>query len=176
MHDKTYADRTPPNAIDIAHAPFRSSLLTVDPKWIDHNGHLNQSYYSWLFDLGLMEIFSAIGLGPPYIKARNCSTMTVESHLCFIREVFAGNQVRVSAQFIDVDDKRLHMYCELHHEAGGWLSCTSEWMELHIDMATRKTAPWPADIRATLDQMKRSSDLLPRPQRAGRSIGIPRRG
>ena len=144
MHDSAYKDRTPPQTIDITTAPFKSSVLTVDAKWIDHNGHLNQSYYSWLFDLGLMEIFSAVGLGPPYIKARNCSTMTVESHLCFIREVFAGDPVRVSAQFIDVDDKRLHMYCELHHETEGWLSCTSEWMELHVDMAA-DSGGWPAD-------------------------------
>ena len=161
--------------IDTETAPFKSSLITVDPKWIDHNGHLNQSYYSLIFDIGLMEIFSAVGLGPPYVKARNASTMTVESHLCFIREVFAGDDVRVSVQFLDVDDKRLHMYCEITHERDGWLSCTSEWMELHIDMATRKTAPWPADIRAKLDAMTEASLKLPRPIRAGRSIGIPRK-
>ena len=31
-------------------APFVSSIMTVEPAWIDYNGHLNMAYYNVLFD------------------------------------------------------------------------------------------------------------------------------
>ena len=31
-------------------APFVSSVMTVEPAWIDYNGHLNMAYYNVLFD------------------------------------------------------------------------------------------------------------------------------
>jgi hypothetical protein len=41
-------------------------------------------------------------------------------------------------------------------------------------MATRRTAPWPADIRERLEAMKSASAAEPQPERAGRRIGIVR--
>ena len=31
-------------------APFVSSVMRVEPGWIDYNGHLNMAYYNVLFD------------------------------------------------------------------------------------------------------------------------------
>ena len=31
-------------------APFVSSVMRVEPQWIDYNGHLNMAYYNVLFD------------------------------------------------------------------------------------------------------------------------------
>lgn len=156
-------------------APFLASAKTVDPKWIDYNGHLNQAYYSVLFDSSLGEMLSPAGLDRSTIELRRQSYMSVESHYCFVREVFARDQVRVSGLVLDVDDKRLHMFCELRHADEGWLSCTSEWLFLHIDMQARRAAPWPAEVRGNLEAMKVASAAVPRPERAGRSIGITRK-
>jgi acyl-CoA thioester hydrolase len=155
-------------------APSMSPVMTIEEAWVDYNGHLNQAYYSVLFDRGIDDALMAAGLGPEYIKAHNASYMTVETHVCFVRELFQTDTVRVAARVLDVDDKRLHMYCELLHATDGWLACTSEWMFLHIDMAARRTAPWPADKRAALEAMKAAAAALPAPERAGRSIGIKR--
>jgi len=32
-------------------APFVSSVMRVEPAWIDYNGHLNMAYYNVLVDL-----------------------------------------------------------------------------------------------------------------------------
>ena len=153
-----------------------SPVMAIEDGWVDYNGHLNQAYYGVLFDRAVDHALLPVGLGPDYIAARNLSFMTVECHTCFVRELFRTDPVRVVSRILDVDDKRLHMFCELVHATDGWLSATSEWMFLHTDMATRRTAPWPADIRANLDALKSAAALLPAPERAGRRIGIVRRG
>ncbi len=157
---------------EIPAAPFLAPAMAIDPSWIDYNGHLNQAYYAVLFDKSLDEILVHAGFGPHYIAERKLSYMTVESHFCYVRELFGDQPVRVSGLVLDVDDKRLHMYCELRHAAEGWLSCTSEWMFLHVDMNARRSAPWPHDVLLKLQAMRKASASLPRPERAGRSIGI----
>ena len=46
-------------------APFVSSLMRIEPPWIDYNGHLNVAYYNVLFDRAVDEVYELIGLGPP---------------------------------------------------------------------------------------------------------------
>lgn len=158
----------------IMHAPILSPVMAIEAGWVDYNGHLNQAYYSVLFDRAIDEALMPAGLGPDYVKQRNATYMTAETHLCFVRELFKTDPVRVASRVLDVDDKRLHLYCEMQHAGEGWLSCTSEWMFLHIDMGARRTAAWPADVRENLEAMKSASLELPSPERAGRSIGIVR--
>jgi acyl-CoA thioester hydrolase len=63
----------------------------------------------------------------------------------------------------------------LNHAAEGWVSATSENMSLHVDMAVKRTAPFPDTIVAALARMKSMHAGLPRPQGAGRRIAMPGR-
>ncbi len=152
-----------------------SPVMQIEAGWVDYNGHLNQAYYGVLFDRAIDDALMPAGLGPDYIKERNCSYMTVESHTCFIRELMQTDPVRVASRVLDVDDKRLHVFCELRHATDGWVAATAEYMFLHIDMSIRRTAPWPADLRIKLEAMK-AANSGPWPERAGRRIGIVRKG
>lgn len=156
-------------------APFRGSIRRVQPEWVDYNGHINMAYYNVLFDNAIDEFFIEAGLGPDYVERSDASFFTVEAHLCYVRELPPDASVYVESRLLDVDDKRLHAYQELFHAEEGWLSATSEQMYLHVDMDARRTAPWPDDIRARLGAIKAGHDALPRPERAGRSIGIVRK-
>ena len=49
-------------------APFVSSVMRLEPQWIDYNGHLNVAYYNVLFDRAVDELYELIGLGPDYLK------------------------------------------------------------------------------------------------------------
>ncbi|MCW2307008.1 thioesterase family protein [Rhodobium gokarnense] len=156
-------------------APFRSSRKTVLPEWIDYNGHLNMAYYNVLFDTAIDEFFLAAGLGPDYVASENASFFTVEAHICYVRELAEGAPVHVESRILDVDDKRLHSWQELYHAEEGFLSATSEQMFLHVDMESRRTAPWPAPIRERLDALQGAATKLGRPERAGRAIRIARK-
>ncbi len=155
-------------------APFRSSTMQIEPQWIDYNGHLNMAYYTVLFERGHEEFSAELGLGPDYAKARKLTTYTAEIHLCYVRELHRGDQVEVTLQLLDHDEKRLHTYQELRH-ADGWLSATCETLTLHVDMAGPKVAPFPADIAERLEAAGAAHAQLPRPERAGRHIAIRRK-
>jgi acyl-CoA thioester hydrolase len=156
-------------------APFRSSVMRIEPQWIDYNGHLNMAYYNVMFDRAIDELWLVLGIGPDYKKARNFSTFTAECHVRYLREIHLGDPVQITAYLLGADDKRLHTFEEMRHATEGWLSATSENMSMHVDMGLRKTAPFPSDVRATIDGIVKAHAGLPRPEGVGRSVGMPKR-
>jgi acyl-CoA thioester hydrolase len=154
-------------------APFVSSVMRVEPGWIDYNGHLNMAYYNVLFDRAVDELYELLGCGIAYVARTRRSCFTAEIHVRYLRELHAGDPVRVSFQLLGYDAKRLHYFEELHHAEGGWLSATSENMALHVDMAARKTIAFPDEITARLARMKAAHATLPIPQGAGRHVAMP---
>jgi acyl-CoA thioester hydrolase len=162
------------NAPALFFAPFVSSRMQVEPGWIDYNGHLNMAYYNVLFDRGVDELFSLVGLGPDYVRARNASFFAAETHVRYLRELALSDRVRVTIQLIDFDDKRMHFFMELRHADEGWVSATSECLSLHVDMAQRKVSPFPSDILTNLALLKAAHARLARPTDAGRAITMRR--
>jgi acyl-CoA thioester hydrolase len=154
-------------------APFRSSVMQIEPQWIDHNGHLNMAYYNVMFDRAIDEFWLQLGIGPRYLKERNGSTFTAECHVRYLREIHLGDPVQVSILLAGADEKRLHTFEELRHAGEGWLSATSENMTVHIDMAARKTAPFPPDIRARIAAVAGAHSAVARPEGIGRKIMMP---
>jgi acyl-CoA thioester hydrolase len=157
-------------------APFVSSVMRVEPHWIDYNGHLNMAYYNVLFDRAVDETYELIGVGPDYVARHQRSVFTAEVHVRYLRELHAGDPVRVTFQLLDYDSKRIHYFEQLFHAAEGWVSATSENLSLHVDMAAKKTAAFPGEVAKRLADMKASHALLPLPEAAGRRIGMPARG
>jgi acyl-CoA thioester hydrolase len=156
-------------------APFVSSVMKVEPEWIDYNGHLNMAYYNVLFDRAVDEAYELMGCGLAYLKDTRHSTFTAEAHIRYLRELHAGAPVRVTFQLLDFDAKRMHYFEQLFHTEGGWLSATFENMVLHVDMTTKKVAPFPDFIAARLAKMKAAHAHLPMPEGAGRRIDMPGR-
>jgi acyl-CoA thioester hydrolase len=153
-------------------APFVSSVMRVEPQWIDNNGHLNMAYYNVLFDRAVDETYELIGVGAGYAADRRHSVFTAEVHVRFLRQLHAGDPVRVTFQLLDYDDKRLHYFEQLFHAEEGWVSATSENLSLHVDMNSSKTAAFPREVAARLANMKAAHALLPVPEAAGRRIGM----
>jgi acyl-CoA thioester hydrolase len=154
-------------------APFVSSLMRVEPAWIDYNGHLNMAYYNVLFDRAVDEVFELLGCGLDYVRKRRHSCFTAETHVRYLRELKAEDPLRVTFQLLDYDHKRMHFFEHLLHANEGWVSATSENMSLHVDMEQRRTASFPVPIASALRSMKAMHARLPYPQGAGRRIAMP---
>ena len=77
-------------------APFLSSVMQIEPQWIDYNGHLNMAYYNVMFDRAIDELWLKLGIGPGYMKERHGSTFTAECHVRYLREIHLGDPVQVS--------------------------------------------------------------------------------
>jgi acyl-CoA thioester hydrolase len=106
---------------------------------------------------------------------RRHSCFTAEVHVRYLRELNAGDPVRVTFQLLDFDSKRLHYFEQLFHAAEGWVSATSENMSLHVDMGAKKTAAFPPQVAACLARMKSAHAMLPVPEAVGRKIAMPER-
>ena len=89
--------------------------MRVEPQWIDYNGHLNVAYYNVLFDRAVDEVYELLGLGPDYLKQHKHSTMVVEMHVRYLREVHESDPVRGDVQLLDYDAKRMHLFEQLLH-------------------------------------------------------------
>jgi acyl-CoA thioester hydrolase len=156
-------------------APFVSSTMTVEPSWIDYNGHMNMAYYNVLVDRAVDEAFELVGLGPDYVRTHNASYFAAEAHIRYLRELSVNMRVRVTLRLLDVDAKRIHFFAELHHATEGWVSATSEQLALHVDMKTRRVVPWPDNVLERLAAMKAAHAGLPVPDGVGRRISMPAR-
>jgi acyl-CoA thioester hydrolase len=96
-------------------------------------------------------------------------------HVRYLREVHAGDPVRVTFQMLAYDSKRIHYFEQLFHAEEGWVSATSENMTLHVDMAAKKVVPFPRAALRSLARMHAAHARLPRPETVGRRIAMPAR-
>jgi carnitine 3-dehydrogenase len=159
--------RTAP-ADDDAAQPLRVLDAQVRPEWVDYNGHMHESRYLQVFGDAADALFGHIGLD----LAAGGSYYTVETHLCLLREMVADERLYVTIQVLDFDAKRLHAFHSLHRSAGGELVATAEQMYVHVDTRTGRAGPAADDVLARVDRIARAHAALPRPDRAGRRIGL----
>ena len=151
--------------------PFISKEMQLEPEWIDYNGHLNLAFYHVLFDRCGDEAAMHLGLGEDYLKRTNHTIYAAETHVCYLRELKLQDIVRCTFQIIAYDQKRLHIYFELHH-LDGWTAATSEMMWLHIDQSGPRVAPFPDAVSKKIAEMFNDHKALPKPERLGRVIGV----
>jgi hypothetical protein len=88
-------------------------------------------------------------------------------------DVVIDDPLRVAYQLLDWDEKRMHFFATMHHARDGYLAATSEQMSLHVDMRSRKAAPFPPDVRQRIAALMAAHRDLPTPEQVGHVIGIP---
>jgi acyl-CoA thioester hydrolase len=156
-------------------APFVGTIKTVEPEWIDYNGHFNMAYYAVLFDRTVDEAFELVGFGPDYVRSRNASYFTLETHVTYVRELTLGEPVRVTVQLLDHDAKRIHFVQEMFHAEENWLAATMEAICMHVDMTAKRAAPFPPEMLKQISAMHAAHRDLPVPPQVGHRIGIMRK-
>lgn len=154
-------------------APFVSSVMRVEPSWVDDNGRLQPAYYSMLFDRAVDEAVFLVGLGPHPIDPSGAAFCTAESHLRFQRDLRAGQEVRVTLRLIDYDQERMHLFQELHHAREGWTAATCEQVAQHMEPTSRRVSAFPDEMLERLAMMKAAHGALPMPEGLGRRIDMP---
>ena len=156
-------------------APFVSSVMRVEPAWIDYNGHLNMAYYNVLFDRAVDEAFELLGCGIDYVKRRRHSCFTAEVHVRYLRELNAGDPVRVTFQLLDYDAKRMHYFEQLvsrRRRLG--FGHLGEHVAARGHGRRRRPRPFPRRGRRPPRPHEGGARRLPRPEAAGRRIAMPR--
>ncbi|MDP1626989.1 MAG: thioesterase family protein [Parvibaculum sp.] len=162
-------------ALFTAGQPLECPLRKVEKQWVDFNGHLNMAYYHVLFDESLDVAFTGLGIGWDYTKQGEGSCFTAEVHVCYLDELKEGDPVRVTYQLLDADAKRIHVFGHMYHAEKGYLAATSEQMCIHVDMKSRRASPFPDMQMGRIADLMKAHEGMPRPEQAGRVIGIKRK-
>jgi carnitine 3-dehydrogenase / betainyl-CoA thioesterase len=150
--------------------PLRLPARLVPPEWVDYNGHVHESRYLQLFADATDALLGALGVDAGYLAAGG-SFFTVETHLSHLRQLESGHRVYVTTQVLDSDEKRLHVFHVLRRDGEAEPLATAEQMLLHVDTESGRVAPSADPVRERVAELTRRHAALPRPERAGRSIG-----
>jgi carnitine 3-dehydrogenase len=153
-------------------APLRLHATVVAPEWIDYNGHAHESRYLQVFGDTTDALLRHIGLD----LDAGSSYFTVETHLSHLGQARAGERLHTTTQVLGHDEKRLHVFHSLYRTGDDALLATAEQMLLHVDTATERTSAADPALLARVEGIARAHAALPRPERAGRSIGTTRTG
>nr|WP_236843496.1 3-hydroxyacyl-CoA dehydrogenase NAD-binding domain-containing protein [Bradyrhizobium icense] len=151
--------------------PLRIPAIEIPADWIDIYGHVNESRYLELCGMGTSGLFSWIGIDGAY-RSKYGSFYTLETHLSHLLELYAGDRVQVLTQVLGADEKCLHIFHVLTREGEERPAATSEQMLIHVNAASRHSGPVQGKVRERVLELARLHAELPRPQRAGASIGL----
>ena len=156
-------------------APIKSAPYAIEDQWIDYNGHFNMAYYNVLFDRDSDASLVLVGLGPAYVEKTGNSYFTLEAHISYLRELNARDQVWIATQILDFDSKRLHYVQMMHHANEGWPACVTENIVMHVDLKSKKSFPFPADVLKKIKLAHEAHKSLSVPLQVGHKIAIPRK-
>jgi acyl-CoA thioester hydrolase len=133
----------------------------------DANGHLNVRHYTGIASEGLDESLVALGI-PQNWPAQGHACFSAEQHLTYLAELLTGARISSRVRLLGRSERAAHALVYLLDDTNQRLSFVMEEILLHIDMETRRTAPWPAEIAAALDgQIAAQADLPWEPDVSG---------
>ena len=147
---------------------------SVEPAWIDVNEHMNVADYVLAFDLAVDSLWERFGLDADFVRNNASSTFAVECHVTWQRELLAEAPFVITSQLLAYDAKRIHQFMRMYHAEEGYLAATAEWMNLHIDLGTRRVAPWPATVFDRIGQFAAEQGPAALPAEAGQRMRVRR--
>jgi len=153
-------------------SPLRLHSARVLTEWVDYNGHAHDSRYLQVFGDATDALLRYLGVDAAYLAAGG-SYYTVETHLSHLREASAGDGLDVTTQVLGFDEKRLHLFHQLHRSGDDVLLATAEQMLLHVDTTAGRARPARPEIRTRIAELAAAHAGLPKPERAGRAIAAP---
>ena len=92
------------------------------------------------------------------------------------QELLEGDPPRITAQVVDWDYKRMHLFQTMYHASKGYLAATNEVLFVHVNTVERRSAPFPDAVQAELAEITTVHEALGVPDGAFRTLGIPAAG
>ena len=126
----------------------------------DVNGHLNVRHYTGIASEGLDESLVDLGI-PQNWPALGHACFSAEHHLTYLAELRTGDRMSTRVRLLGRSERAAHTLVYLLDDTHRRLSYVMEEVFLHIDMRTRRTAPWPDEVAANLDRRIAEDGALP---------------
>ena len=151
-----------------------NTTLSVDPDWIDEYGHMNAAQYVGVFDKVGFQLLRQVGLGLDYTEATNCGIYTMNIHVAYLREVLAGDPLRLQIRLLESDNKRVLTLMELWQTRENYLAATMEQLSLHVDLSVRRSRPFDQDLERRLTAAVNDHATFPLPTGYKRTLPLRR--
>lgn len=126
----------------------------------DVNGHLNVRHYTGIASEGLDESLVELGI-PQNWPVSGHACFSAEHHLTYLAELRTGDRMSARVRLLGRAERAAHALVYLLDDSHKRLSFVMEEVFLHIDMGTRRTAPWPEDVATALDKRIATDAGLP---------------
>jgi acyl-CoA thioester hydrolase len=122
----------------------------VEPGFIDAMGHMNVSWYVHLFDRATWSLFAGLGIDEAYRRRANTGMFAVEEQVRYLSELREGDALEVHTRLLRASARSLRMLHVMTDPGRARVSATAEVVGVHIDLATRRTAPFPPELAARI--------------------------
>ncbi|ALS77535.1 thioesterase family protein [Planococcus kocurii] len=152
----------------------RSTFLyeeKVQSEWVDYNGHMNDAAYAKVFSQATDSFIGFLGLTGNVRTQLNYTIFTLETHLCYLKEVHEHDSLAIRVKLLNCDAKRLHVFLTMNNSVGD-LVATSEQMWMGMDSVLGKPTPFPETIAIAIEVLRTQQKGQPVPEQAGRKIGF----
>jgi len=149
---------------------------TIEPEWIDYNGHLRDAYYGLIVSYAIDDVMDALGIDAAYRETTRCTLYTLEMHLHYLHEVKQSDALEVETSVLDADAKRMHVGCRFICARLTDTLATADLMLLHVQQGDiPRSAPFPAATAAMLSSLRLPAEAAAAWGPVSRKIEIKRR-
>jgi len=126
---------------------------TIPESYLDLMGHMNVMWYTHLFGQATCGLFNLAGMNRDYFAAHHAGSFALAQFFRYHREVRAGEHVTLRSRLLARSEKQFHVMHFMTKGDEHVLAATSEFLAAHIDMQTRRTAPFAPHIAQNLDRL-----------------------
>ena len=133
---------------------------TIPKAYEDENGHMNVRWYMAVFDDAGYPMIERLGLTMDYHREHNTGGFDLEHHLHYLNEIHIGDEVTVYLRLVERSAKRLHYLMFMVNETRGNLASIFECVNSFADLSLRRTAPFPPEIAARIDEILKQHQAL----------------
>jgi len=137
--------------MDLSALPVMYRTVIPD-SYIDAMGHMNVMWYTHLFGKATVELWHQVGLDRDYFQAQRGGTFALKQLVNYLVEVRVGEEVTIRSRVLGRSAKRLHLMHFMSKGDPQVLTTTTEFLCTHVDLNTRRSAPFPETIAAAIDR------------------------
>ena len=112
---------------------------------------MNMAYYIHIFDMAAELMLQKFKIGGDSAKSEKKSTMAIETHTTYNKEVKYEEEVDINVLHLDYDKKRIHYKLSMIHKEKKFQASTTEVLSLYVDLNLRKVADFEADKIKIMD-------------------------
>jgi len=120
----------------------------VYPWHCDHMNHMNVMWYVGKFDEATWNLFALCGLTPAVLRETGRCMVAVKQEIAYKRELLAGDTVTIRSGIIEVREKVVRFFHEMHNNETGEVAAVTVLTGVQIDASTRKACPLAEDVFA----------------------------